>query len=392
MNAYCTYFDRGFLPQGLALWRSLARHDPDAVLWVLALDEFTEALLRELGEPRLRVVALAELEAGDPELRAAKANRTPVEYTFTLSPCWPRWLLARQPGIDRVTYLDADLFFFGAPAPVFAAMDAARASVLITGHRFPSWLRHYEQHGRFNVGLLSFRRDAAGLACLDDWRARCLEWCHDRVEGDRYADQKYLDAWPARLGAALLVLDRPGVNLAPWNWANEEFVARAWVDDGRRSRVSVALPRCETGSRAQGRDAPATAGQRRRGDAPGDGGLVVFHFARFRPLRGDWWWQSGQLDYGVMPWRRRQAIYGPYWRALAAARAEIAARRPGFDFPRRAARGGRDFWRALPLRLVFGGNWLRVGDRFFNLRLGLGRWSGRALAAARRAVRGAGGG
>lgn len=348
MNAYCTYFDRGFLPQGLALWRSLARHDPAAVLWVLALDDFTAALLRELGEPRLPVVALAELEADDPELQAAKANRTPVEYTFTLSPCWPRWLLARRPELGRVTYLDADLFFFGSPAEIHAAMDAARASVLITGHRFPSWLRHYERHGRFNVGLLSFRRDAAGLACLDDWRARCLAWCHDRVEGDRYADQRYLDAWPARLGAALLVLDRPGVNLAPWNWVNENFVSRAWVDDGE---------------------------------------LIVFHFARFRPLRGDWWWQSGQLDYGVMPWRLRQTIYGPYWRALAAARAEIAVRRPGFDFPRRAARGGRDFWRALPLRLVFGGDWLRVGDRFFNLRLGLGRWSGRGLAAVRRWAR-----
>jgi hypothetical protein len=352
MNAWCTYFDRGFLPQGLALWRSLARHDADAVLWVLALDEFTAALLRELGESRLRVVALAELETGDPELRAAKASRSPVEYTFTLSPCWPRWLLARQPELDRVTYLDADLFFFGPPAPIFAAMDAARASVLITGHRFPSWLRHYERHGRFNVGLLSFRRDVAGLACLDGWRAQCLEWCQDRVEDGRYADQKYLDAWPAQLGAALLVLDRPGVNLAPWNWAHPDHGAHATVRTG---------------------------------------GLIVFHFARFRPVRGDWWWQSGQLDYGMMPWRLRQAIYSPYGRALVAARDEIAARRPGFDFPRRAARGGRDFWRALPLRLVFGGDWLRVGDRFLNLRLGLGRWSGRALAAVRRACKVRGG-
>jgi hypothetical protein len=54
---------------------------------------------------------------------------------------------------------------------------------------------------------------------LDDWRAQCLDWCHDRLEPTRYADQKYLDAWPEKLGAALLVLPHPGVNLAPWNWA-----------------------------------------------------------------------------------------------------------------------------------------------------------------------------
>jgi hypothetical protein len=84
-----------------------------------------------------------------------------------------------------------------------------------------------------------------------------------------------------------------------------------------------------------------------------------------------------------MPWTLRQAIYGPYWRALQRARAEIRARRPGFDFPRRPARRGREFWRLLPLRLVFGGDWLRLGDRFFNLRLGAGRWSGRVLARLR---------
>ena len=148
MNHYCTYFDRGFAAPGLALWRSLAAHDPDAVLWVLALDDLTAALLRRLGGTWMRVVTLAELEAGDPALAAAKANRTRVEYYFTLSPCWPRWLLARHPEIERITYVDADMAFFASPHPLFAALEEANASVLIVPHRFPAWLRHYERHGR----------------------------------------------------------------------------------------------------------------------------------------------------------------------------------------------------------------------------------------------------
>jgi hypothetical protein len=348
MKHYCTYFDRGFLIQGLALARSLAAHDPSAVLWVLALDAETAAVLREIGGPGIRVVPLAELEAGDPALAAAKTNRTTVEYFFTLSPCWPRWLLGIHPEITQLTYLDADLFFFASPAGIHAAMAAAGASVLVTGHRFPSWLSHYERHGRFNVGILSFANDAAGRDCLDDWRSRCLKWCHDRLEDGKYADQKYLDAWPEQMGAKLLVLEQPGVNLAPWNWAGA---------------------RCEI-----------TAGG---GVLVGGAPLVLFHFARFRPLLGTWWWQSGQLDYGVMPWGLRQSIYGPYWRALAGARTKIAARRPGFDFPRRPGRLGRDFWRTLPLRLAFGGGWLRIGGAFCNLRLGAGGWSGQALAKLR---------
>jgi hypothetical protein len=345
VNHYCTYFDRGFLAQGLALWRSLSAHDPDSVLWVLALDDFTATALRETGGTWMRTVALAELEAGDPELAAAKANRSRVEYYFTLSPCWPRWLLATHQEIGRVTYVDADMFLFANPEPVFDAMDAAAASVLITAHRFAEWQRaHYERHGKYNVGILSFRNDTAGRGCLDHWRAQCLEWCHDRLEEGKYADQKYLDDWPARLGPALLVLEHPGVNLAPWNWRSQ---------------------RCEVA-----------------GGAVSAGGqpVVLFHFARFRPLRGVWWWQSGQLDYGVMPGRLRHALYGPYARALLAIRDELAVKYPGFDFPKQGARYGRVFWRGLPLRVLFGSDWLRLGGTFVAGRLGLGRYSGRFLA------------
>lgn len=362
MNHYCTYFDRSFLIQGVALWRSLAQHDVDAVLWVLALDEDTGAALREVGGTWIRVVPLAELEANDPALAAAKAGRTRVEYYFTLSPCWPRWLLANRPEIERVTYVDADLLFFASPGPVFEAMDAARASVLMTAHRFGAVLHHYGRHGKYNVGILSFRNDSAGRAVLDDWRSRCLAWCHDRLEDGKYADQKYLDDWPGRFGKAVLVLEHPGVNLAPWNWAGHRC-------EVREAKIPVAMRDFEEKFPAE----VFVDGQP----------LVLFHFARFRPLAGTWWWQSGQLDYGVMPRKLRHALYGAYWRSLVAARTELAAWRLGFDFIPRVVRFDRSFWRGLPPRLIFGSDWLRWGTRFFSARFGLGHWSGHFLAKLR---------
>jgi hypothetical protein len=354
MNHYCTSIDRGYLIQGLAFWHSLSAHDSNAVLWVLALDDLAADVLRETGDTSLHVIPLADVEAGDTALAAAKTNRMMIEYYFTLQPCWPRWLLLNRPEIDRLTALDADMAFFSSPGPVFKAMDAARASILITAHGFPPWLGHYERHGRFNAGFLSIRRDAAGLACLDDWRARCLDWCHDRIEGGKYSCQKYLDDWPVRFGAAVLVLAHSGVNLAPWNWA-----AHQWeIEPGDRTEIRI-------------------------GGQP----LVLFHYARFRPIFGTWWWQSGQLDYGVMPRRLRNAIYGPYWRALAAARTELNLRHPGLDFRRPTTRLGRNFARGLLLRSVFGSDWLRVGEVFYSGRFGLGRFSGRCLAWLRRTLR-----
>jgi len=119
--------------------------------------------------------------------------------------------------VDLITYLDADLFFFSEISPIYD--ELADRSIGIIGHRFPPFLKDNEQFGIFNVGWVSFRRDAHGLACLRWWRERCLEWCYDHPEDGRFADQKYLDVWPSRF-EKVAVLQHKGANLAPWNLAN----------------------------------------------------------------------------------------------------------------------------------------------------------------------------
>lgn len=346
MNHYCTFFDHRYAVPGLALWLSLRRHDPQAVLWVLALDAETAEVLEKLTEPNLRVVTLAELEAADAGLLAARENRSWVEYVFTLSPCWPRHLLAEHSEIGVVTCLDADTAFFAAPAPIFAALGLG--SVMIVGHRFPSFLRHLEERGRFNVGVQCFRNDATGRACLDDWRMRCLEWCHDRVEPTRYADQKYLDAWPERF-AGVVVCTHPGVNLAPWNWMNHAYRF------------------IKGGVRVDGEP------------------LVIFHFARFRE-RGARCIDSGQLEYGVMPLRLRTSIYGGYWQLLKDARARLRGVAPDIAEAGGVARGRRAAWKTWMLEWLFGSIWWRIGPWWIARGVGPGSYSGRAVGWLRRNV------
>ena len=73
--------------------------------------------------------------------------------------------------------------------------------------------------GIYNVGWVTFRRDEFGLECLEWWRERCLEWCYDKMEEERFADQKYLNDWPDRF-RGVVVLQHKGAGLAPWNWMN----------------------------------------------------------------------------------------------------------------------------------------------------------------------------
>jgi len=220
-NHFCTLFDVNYLPRGLVLYESLARACPEFTLRVFCMDIETKQILDRMQLPSLRAIALEELEAHDPALLAVKPTRTQVEYCWTATPAVSLFALEREPELDLITYLDADLMFFRDPAPIFE--ELGDASVLIVPHRYaPQWQAWEETSGTYNVQFLTFRRDERGLETLTWWHDRCIEWCYHRFEDGKLGDQKYLDDWPERF-EGVHVLQHPGGGLAPWNVANYEL-------------------------------------------------------------------------------------------------------------------------------------------------------------------------
>ena len=214
MHSYCTYFDQRFLDRGLAMIRSLRAVDPGCSVVVLCLTESCERALAHLREPGVTTIRLEDFERDDPELLALKSTRSPRDYAFAFASSLVASLLDTAPADDVLTYLDADLFFYSSPAPILAAMSAA--SVGLIGHRHHWWARRLEKYGRFNVGWVSFRADEAGRQAAQWWRASCLEWCYSFVDGDRFADQKYLDHMFEKF-PRVVEIAHPGANLGPWN-------------------------------------------------------------------------------------------------------------------------------------------------------------------------------
>jgi hypothetical protein len=221
---YCCYFDHRYLPKGLAMIRSLRQFEPEAAIWVLCFDQQCHQLMSGIGEANVRLVTMSEFEADDEPLRRAKQNRGLVEYYFTCTPSLVRFVLQHCAPGDTVTYVDGDLYFFS--SPLVLHQEAAADSVALISHRFIESQREREIYGRYNVGWLTFRADEAGRAAVAWWRERCNEWCYDRVEGDRFADQKYLDRMPG-LFQGVRVLANEGANVAPWNVARYEVTERA---------------------------------------------------------------------------------------------------------------------------------------------------------------------
>jgi hypothetical protein len=71
---FCTLFNRAYLPQGVALYRSLERTaGTDFTLYILCMDEFSADALDRLDLKRARIIRLGEFE--DDALRAARSDR-----------------------------------------------------------------------------------------------------------------------------------------------------------------------------------------------------------------------------------------------------------------------------------------------------------------------------
>jgi hypothetical protein len=225
-TVFCTHFDRHYLPQGLALLASIARHAPGMRLWVLALDPRCHQLLSALNHPALRVMALLEVETDD--LRAARADRAWSEYCWTLKPFLPQLVGERDAEAEVVIYIDSDCWLPGPVAPLLKRFEASGAACMITPHAFSPRRDATAIAGLYCAQFMPFRQNAAGRGILRWWQERCLERCSATHGQGPLGDQGYLDDWPERFGGQVFVLDQPELTLAPWN------IERFW--NGGRAR------------------------------------------------------------------------------------------------------------------------------------------------------------
>jgi hypothetical protein len=211
---FCTYLDSGYLTRGLALYSSLCRNYSAVVLYVVCMDDESYQKLSSLGIPGLQAISRAEFLRDDSSLAEKAETRTVAEFYFTCTPSVILFVLSRVPAGELLFYCDADVYFYG-PIGVLVD-DMGGAAVYITPHRFPESLLHLEVYGLFNVGVIGVRKCDVSSRCLEKWRCQCIDWCFDRVEDGKFADQKYLDDWPV-LYENVAVSSHVGINVAPWN-------------------------------------------------------------------------------------------------------------------------------------------------------------------------------
>jgi hypothetical protein len=228
---FCTLFNWRYLPQGIALYWSLERAAKgDFALYVLCIDDFTLGALRSLKLTNARLIPMSEIE--DDTLRQLREKRSIGEFCWTCTTPLLLHVMAQQPQDAVVTYVDADLWFNADPHAVLDEMG--NGSIFVHEHDFADAHEQLaKSSGRFNVGLVAFRNNDEGRACLERWNSQCIDECVMDPAAGKCGDQNYLDEWPQRY-PDLVISANPAVGLAPWNVGKHRITGehyRLLVDD-----------------------------------------------------------------------------------------------------------------------------------------------------------------
>ena len=229
---FATLFDANYAPRATVFYNSLRAVMKDTEEWCLFILALDEGVVQAFSQtPHTKVIPLSDLTSYFPELHAARSNRNYVEFIFTLSPYLPLYILEHYSHVDRITTMDADLYFLDSPAAVLSSLG--KSGIGITPHHFSESFAYLEKFGKFNVSFQSFPATETGLNCLRQWAADCLNSCQDDKGSEVYADQKYLDKWPAQYPEVTIF---PGgiVGLAPWNLSHlAQKISPQFTIDGK---------------------------------------------------------------------------------------------------------------------------------------------------------------
>ena len=216
MEHYVTIFNNNYLPQGLCLYESLKNNYKDFTLWVISLDEDLDKSLKNLDKKNIRVVSRKNFETD--ELISIRNQRTIAEYCWTLTPIAPKIIFNIENNINRVTYVDADMYFFKNPKEAFTEFEESKKSILITEHDFDIDQQYKEKlSGKYIVQFVIFKKDSSEIL-RKWWEEKCIRDCSSKVSNYGIGDQKHLSEMYAKFKNDVHILKKNNLFRSTWNY------------------------------------------------------------------------------------------------------------------------------------------------------------------------------
>ena len=209
MNEYCTLFNKKYLIHGIQLYESLKAHSPKFRLFILAMDSEVENFFKANVFPEVSIIKFEDLK-----------NLYSKEYLRPLSVgqlCWvSEPLLCKYIfevfGVQETTYLDADVYFYSNPEPLFEELIGSSAAIV--PHNFSS-ISYASSSGNYCVQFNYFKNNLIGNEILDKWIEDCRGY--ELSQPHYYPGQLSMDEWTERWPSDVHVMKHIGAGVAPWN-------------------------------------------------------------------------------------------------------------------------------------------------------------------------------
>ena len=215
---FCTLITLEYLPKCLALLDSIERHTDNFHFWICCMDATTYDILTRMQLKNVTLIKLSDIE--NQRLRLLKERRKKHEYCWTLKAPLILHIFENYKNAASLLYLDSDVFLFSKPDRCFEILE--EYPILLTCHNFSQGFKHLNKgKGRFNAGIIGFKRCSTAVRYLRWWQKKCMEWCYDIVSGGRFADQKYLEEF-VKHDRIAYVDNSIGMNAAIWNIRDAE--------------------------------------------------------------------------------------------------------------------------------------------------------------------------
>jgi hypothetical protein len=212
-----TLCSNNYLAHAKTLGDSLLRHEPGIRFIIGLVDKRDPAIDYNFFSP-FEIVAYDEIGCALFEDMLRRYNI--IEFNTAVKPFYLQYFFEKYAGIDKLYYIDPDIFFYENMAELDGLLD--EHNMVLTPHLTvaPTETTTDElvamRHGHYNLGFIALKRCDETMQFIHWWQQRLKYHCVIDKPRGLFVDQKWVNLAPLYFDG-MFNFKHQGYNMAWWN-------------------------------------------------------------------------------------------------------------------------------------------------------------------------------
>jgi len=210
-----------YLAHAWSLKKSFLTHNPDSVFFICLVGN-------ENHYPEMNTENVYFINSlNDSRIEGMILRYDPFELTCNLKPFFAAHIFEHNIHLQRLIYLDSDMYVFGrfallTEAAITLSPHRTKNIGQIPGKEIDNSLNKY---GVYNAGYFELRRKNEAFAFLEWWKMLMEKSAFNKVDEHSFSDQLWLNAVPSYFDD-FYINKNAGYNVAIWNLIERKIEER----------------------------------------------------------------------------------------------------------------------------------------------------------------------